>query len=278
METKKFAIHAIKLIEPRELRTVQQVDYRQMIADMDEKAKEHGREPLDDIFRIISLYHTHGANIDKLIELPSTSGEIKISLITLKSIYGLKISAPSTECTPTLARVADAFPHVSLVIADMLNSAPGGSRLRFCSSPKDLGAEVHFHFKMNYFSSLIDTSAGWKAQIALLVHNLCHSKSILKTGGAKEIGAAFSASCKISANMRNLRLAPADARQKFTEYITESFTFDADSLSRVWDQVIGSTTIFLCGTLITPFHEQVLNEQPLNLSKWRDLLDRIDPN
>lgn len=276
MEPRKCLMAAIKPIE-RPKNTTHSY-HREIIQKMHIIAQQNGRDLLEDVLRIISVYFTHGTNIEKTLDSSLTTDETKRILIILKTIYELKSITQLNECTITMSRVAEAFPHVSLVIADMLNNDPGGPGLRFCVTSKDLGADVHFHFKMNYFPSLIDVESCWKAQIALLVHNLCHAKSILKTSGAKDIGPAFGLSCKVSTRMMKECLAPADARKKFTEFIIESFEFSAEALSHVWDQVIGEKKILSFGTLITPFHEQVLSQQPLNLFKWQKILEQYAPD
>lgn len=270
---KHFRINAIEPIGVRETRTGYLFDYDELISNMKKKAEEHSRNLLQDVFHMIFIYLSNGSNIDRIIEKKKTLEHIRQILITMKSIYGFNNSPSSAECSAfTLGRIAEAFPHVALVLADMLDSSPGNLSIRFCVSAFDLGAEVNFHFKLNYFPSLIDTTDS-KAQVALLLYNLCNSKSILNTSSNKNIVLAFMMSCRISGRFMDLRLAPADARKKFTEYIIKSVHIDADSLNVVWNRVIGENLIPInAQTRLTAFHERVLQEQPLNLFKWRLLL------
>lgn len=246
-----------------------------------EQAQKHGRDILEDILRLISTYYTLGyGSIDQTIEEWTRSDDYKQDLIAMRDIYGLR-NSPNKEqflkSLPSLSKISEGFPQVSLVLADMIGIRLAHSRLCFGVRNEELGANVDIHFKMNYFPALIFVKGfGLKAQVGLLLFNLCNTKTILKKCEEQSTVPAFTKSCKTSSYLMKQQLAPFICKKKFTKFI-KSLTMDAYMLFQVWKNVIGSNRVPLSEeTMITHFHKRVLKAQPLDLHKWTQLLSEED--
>lgn len=252
--------------------------YKLMNELMLEKAQIHGRDLLEDILRLISAYYTFGyGNIDRVIEEWTGSDDYKRNLIAMRDIYGLR-NSPSTsqfrQSLPSLSKITEGFPQVSLVLAGMIGAQLDQSRLWSHIRDSDLGATVDLHFKMLFFPVLILTRCSLKAQVGLIVFNLCNTRSILKKRDkrTRTTISAFKKSCSSSTYLMEQNLASQECKRKFTQFV-ESLTLDANTMFQVWQKVIGSNRVPICAvTKVTHFHEKVLKAQPLNLHKWTELL------
>lgn len=261
-------------IEPQDPLRPKSIQYKQMAADMLDKAQKNGRDFLKDIFDLILIFISQGNNIDKMTKGPQSDRK-RQNLITMRKVYNLKKNCPFYECSPTLSRIGAAFPHVTLVLSDMMRARSGGPQWKMWVKDCDLGAAVHDHFKMCYFPGLIDLEGfSFKAQVGLLLYNLCNARSItISSQNQKTIVLAFIASCQLSSGIIEQRMAPLQARKMFTEFI-ETLNLDSQMLYSVWNTVVGENYIPINSiTLLTHFHEKVLRAQPLDQQKWRQLMD-----
>lgn len=251
--------------------------YKQMIEYMATQAEKHRRNFLRDVFSLIATYYTVGYDsIDEIIRKWTWSREYEEELISMRDIYGIDNSPKQNlGSLPSLCKICEAFPHVSLVFSDMIKDSLATSNLWFYAESDDVGADVQFHIKMNYFPALIDLDeGGLKAQVCFLLYNLCNAKAIIKNDGKKKrsVVAAFMRSCKLSSHLAKQSLAPLQSRRKFTEFI-QSQPVDAELLCCVWNKVIGKNILPVIEELmISHFHKKVLMAQPLNLRKWNQLL------
>lgn len=249
------------------------IRYRDMIEDMMIKALSEGRNFLDDVFRLISVYYRHGTNnTGRIFNEWEGSAELKEQLASMVDVYGIKEVARIDQLVPTLSRIAEALPHIALVLASEIHQNPYLG-LKLWVSDRDLGTRVDYLFKLNCFPSLVDVDSSTKAQACLLLFNLCHAKATINRQTTnKNVATAFANSCKFSANIVEQKLAPQKLRDEFTLYL-ESIPLSPELMNKVWTQVVGDVKISLHKSVtITAFHREVIDSQPLYLLKWYDLL------
>lgn len=253
------------------------VQYKQMAIEMLDKSLKKNRVFQNDIFDLILICICQGNNIDRIIKQwpRNLSDKKRKNLITMKEIYNLKGNIPHYDCSPTLSRIAAAFPQVTISLTELVKANPDGPQLNEWVKDGELGAAVPHHFKMIYFPGLIDLDGFcFKAEVGLLLFNLCHAKSIANSSSPRmNIVIAFRTSCQISAGIIEERMAPPRSKQEFTKFI-KSFDFQPQMLFNVWNAVIGENYIPTDSiTLRSYFHEKVLLAQPLDEYKWRELMD-----
>lgn len=245
-----------------------------MILDMQARARSSGREFLEDVLRLIAVYWKYGSNntVRILSDFDGTS-ELRQRLIDMINVYDIMDEVFYYQPNPTLERIAEAFPHISLVVAGEINANPAmGLKLKV--TDKDLGQRVHYLFKLSCFPGMIHIGSRVKAQACLLLFNLCYSKALYNTYSSdKSIVSAFMHSCRFSTDIMEQSLVLLVSRLKFTEYI-EGIAPSAELLHRVWTSVIGELEVPLIDvTAVTPFHERVLRSQPMYLVTWKRLLN-----
>lgn len=247
-----------------------------MISQMMATADRLGRDFLDDAMSLIAIHYTQGTN--NLQRIASSMGgrgdtQAQRRLQALAEAYGIRTSARYCDRHPTLGRIAEALPHVSLVLCDRLAAGPRPT-LRAPIADEELGAAVELHFRMSYFPGLIDVDAcGVRGEVGLLLFNLCQALAVVRTSGAR-LGRvqAFAASCKYSTSVMGQQLAPPETRVRFTRFV-ERTPISAETLETVWRRVLGDAYVATTETTsVTQFHQCVYRAQPLSLAKWRQLL------
>lgn len=248
--------------------------HREMIYTMMTIAQQHGRDFVDDAIRLITVYFTRRTNnLDKVLNEWADVDSQKYCFQKLIQIYGIRSRTDYFEPHPTLSRIAEALPHVSLVMCDQIDSPTSSALLPWVTNA-ELGIPVHRHFKMNYYPGLVDVQeGGLKAKAGLLLANLCYAKVMIKTSkGRMSPVQSFVAACRFADNLMAQQLAPSKSKRAFTKYV-ESLPLDARIMNEVWKAVLDGGRIKGSDICLTSFHEQVYRAQPLTLAKWQLLLE-----
>lgn len=246
-----------------------------MILNMLAKARDYERDFIGDVCRLVGIYYCYGSNnTERILREFEGSPELKQRFIDMIEVYEIVDGVLHHQANPTLSRIVAGFPHISLVLAGEINASPA-LELKLLVSDKDLGARVHYLFKLSCFPSMIRVDSGIKAQACLLLFTLCYAKATSNMHQVnKSIISAFIHACYFTTEMIEERLVPFESRLRFTKHV-EEMAPGPELLYRVWTSVFGDQQVPLTeATAVTLLHEKVLLSQPMNLASWKKVISR----